>query len=276
MPSIGRFRYLEAPAGLRPATAGQVPGDVRPRGVLVLIHAFPLDARMWEPQLALADRGWRVIAPHLRQFDAPNQDPPARTIDDFAGDVIDLLDALQIPQAVIGGLSIGGYIALAIFRHAPRYVRALVLADSRAEADTPEGVAGRKRMLALVRDRGPSAVIDELLPRLLGRTTGTSRPDVLARVRSLASAASADAIAGAVAALMTRPDSSGMLSTIHCPTLVMVGDEDVITPPALSDAIHAAIRGSELIRILEAGHLANLERPEAFNHALAQFLDHRV
>ena len=104
---------------------------------------------MWEPQLVLAAHGWRVIAPHLRGFDGGPADPPATSIDDYAGDVIDLLDALHIDDAVIGGLSMGGYVAFALFRHAPRYFRGMVLADTRSQADTPEGVEGRKRMLQL-------------------------------------------------------------------------------------------------------------------------------
>ena len=244
--------------------------------MLVLIHAFPLNARMWEPQLAIAERGWRVIAPHLRQFDGGAQDPSATSVDDFAGDIIDLLDALHIQEAVIGGLSMGGYVSLAICRHAPRYVQGLVIADSRAEADTPEGTASRKKMLALVAAKGPSAVVDEMLPKLVGSTTMASRPDVVERVRSLALTSSTEAISGAITALMMRPDSTPTLAKIHVPTLIIAGAEDVITPPALSEKMHNAMPGSELVLIPEAGHLSSLERPDVFNDTLANFLDHRV
>ena len=266
MPNIGRLRYLEA----APASAD------RPRGTLLLLHAFPLNARMWEGQLALARTGWRVIAPQLRGFDGGSGEPPAASVDDYAGDVIDLLDALHVKQAVVGGLSMGGYVAFAMLRHAARYVQGLILADTRAQADTPEGVAGRARMLQLVQDKGPSAVADEMIPKLLGETTRTTRPAVTEQVRSLALASSADAIAGAVRALMTRPDSTPLLSTIHVPTLIVVGDEDTVTPPAASDEMHRAIAGSELVRIAQAGHLSNLEQPDMFTAALAAFLSHRV
>ena len=266
MPSVGRLRYVEA-----------LPrGAARPRGALVLIHAFPLNARMWEPQLTMADRGWRVIAPHLRQFDEGAQDPPAVSIDDYAGDVIDLLDALHIHEAVIGGLSMGGYVALAMFRHAPRYFQGVVLADTRGEADTPEGAAGRRRMLALAAEKGASAIADEMLPKLVGPTTQDSRPDVADRVRSLALTSSTSAISGALTALMTRPDSTPLLGSIHCPALIIVGSEDAVTPPALSENLHARIPGSELAVIDRAGHLSSLERPDAFNAVLANFLDLRV
>jgi 3-oxoadipate enol-lactonase len=267
VPNAGRLRYLEALPSSRAA---------RRRGALVLLHAFPLNARMWEPQFALAEHGWRVVAPQLRGFDDGEQDPAASSIDDFAADVIDLLDALHIDEAVIGGLSMGGYVALALFRHAPRYFQGLVLADTRVDADTPEAVEGRMRMLALVRAKGPSAVADQMLPKLLGATTRATRPDIVERVRSLALSNSADAIAGAVTALMTRPDSTALLPAIHCPALILVGAEDIVTPPALSETLHNGIGGSELTVVPQAGHLSSIERPAAFNDALARFLDHRV
>jgi 3-oxoadipate enol-lactonase len=266
VPAIGRLRYLEA----TPAAAG------RPRGVLVLLHAFPLNARMWEGQLALADRGWRVIAPQLRGFDGATLDPPAASIDDYAGDIIDLLDALHIHEAVVGGLSMGGYVAFAMFRHAARYFQGLILADTRSQADTPEGLEGRTRMLQLVHDRGPAAVADEMLPKLLGETTRMKRRDVVERARSLVMSSSAVAIDGAIRALMTRPDSTPLLSTMHVPTLILVGAEDTVTPPVAAEEMHRGIGGSELIVIPDAGHLTNLEQPELFNGALARFLDHRV
>ena len=198
------------------------------------------------------------------------------SIDDYAGDVIDLLDALHIHDAVVGGLSMGGYVAFALLRHASRYVRGLILADTKAQADTPEGVEGRKRMIELVGAKGPAAVADEMLPKLLGETTRRTRPAVVEQVRSLATSSSAEAIAGALRALMTRPDSTPQLASIHVPTLIVVGDEDTVTPPSAAAEMHRAIAGSELVTIPEAGHLTNLEQPDAFDAALARFLDHRV
>jgi pimeloyl-ACP methyl ester carboxylesterase len=230
---------------------------------------------MWEPQLALANGGWRVIAPHLRGFDGGTGEP-ARSVDDYAGDVIDLLDALQIPEAVIGGLSLGGYVTFAMFRHAPRYFRGMVLADTRSQADTPEGVKGRHKMLDLVRDKGPAAIADEMIPKLLGETTRREQPDLAERTRSLILASSSEAIGGAVSALMTRPDSTPLLGSIHCPTLILVGEEDTLTPPALSHEMQQAIAGSEAVTIPRAGHLSSLEQPEAFNAAVARFLSLRV
>ncbi|MCU1381522.1 MAG: hypothetical protein JWL71_219 [Acidobacteria bacterium] len=266
MPNIGRLRYVDAPAS----------STERPRGTLVLLHAFPLNARMWEAQLALADSGWHVIAPQLRGFDGGAADPPATSVDDYAGDVIDLLDALHVTQAAVVGLSMGGYVAFALLRLAARYVQALVLADTRSQADTPEGIAGRMRLLQLLEDHGPSAVAEEMVPKLLGQTSLTTRPAVEAYVRSLALASSTEAIAGALRALMTRPDATPLLAAIHVPTLIIVGEEDTVTPPAASEQMQQAIAGSELVRIPQAGHLSNLERPDVFTAALAGFLSHRV
>src|SRR5204862_740687 len=121
-----------------------------PPGALPLTHSFPLNAHMFEAQLAMAERGWHVVVPQLRRFDGGDGDPPASTIDDFAADVIDLADALHLEDAVIGGVSMGGYVAFAMFRHAPRYFQGIVLADTKAPGDTPEAVDGRKKMLDLV------------------------------------------------------------------------------------------------------------------------------
>jgi pimeloyl-ACP methyl ester carboxylesterase len=231
---------------------------------------------MWEPQLTLAEHGWRVLAPHYRGMDGGIQDPPAASIDDYAGDVIDLLDSLHVEDAVIGGLSLGGYVAFALFRHAPRYFRGIVLADTRSPADPPEAAEGRTRLLSAVRDQGPSAVADEMVPRLLGETTRAERPDIVERVRTLILSNPATAIAGAITAIMTRPDSTPLLSSIHCPTLILVGDQDALTPPAMSRDMQRGIAGSELVVVPKAGHLSSLEQPSAFNAALARFLEHRL
>jgi pimeloyl-ACP methyl ester carboxylesterase len=252
------------------------PAGVRSRGVLVLLHAFPLNARMWEPQLALAAGGWRVLAPHVRGVDRGETDPGPVSMDDYAGEVVDLLDSLHVPEAVLCGLSMGGYAALAVVRLAPRYVQGLVLADTRAEPDTTDAIAGRRRMQALAREKGPSAVADEMLPKLLGETTRAGRPEIAARARSLVLANSGEAIASMLEALMSRADSTPTLATIRCPTLVLVGEEDTVTPRPLSESLRRQIAGAELVVVPGAGHLSSLEQPDAFNDAVAAFLAHRV
>jgi len=268
MRRIGRLRFVDVPP---PVAAAQ-----RPTGTLVLLHGFPLSPAMWEPQHALSERGWRIVIPELRGFGDGAQDPPTTSIDDYAGDTIDLLDALHVEQAVIAGLSMGGYIAFALFRHAPRYFRGLVLADTRAEPDPPAAVEGRKRMQQMTRDRGQQAVADELIPKLVAEATMRSNPEVAQRLRQMILDNSVDSIVGALTALMTRPDSGPTLSGIHCPTLVIVGQADALTPPSFSEAMCRAIGGAELAVVPSAGHMSNMEQPVVFNDALARFLDHRV
>jgi pimeloyl-ACP methyl ester carboxylesterase len=262
VPALGRLRYLEA-----------LPhANTRARGTLLLIHGFPLNSRMWEGQLdAAAARGWRVLAPDLTVVAKADA-----TVDDFAGVAIDLMDGLHIEGAVVGGLSMGGYVTFALVRHAARYVRGLILADTRSQADTPEGVEGRKKMLQLLKDQGPSAIADQMIPKLIGETTKQTRPQAADLLRAIIMANPAEAIGGAINALMTRPDATPLLASIHVPTLVIVGAEDTLTPPPLSEQMHAGIAGSQLEVIEGAGHMTNIEKPNAFNAALASFLDHRV
>jgi pimeloyl-ACP methyl ester carboxylesterase len=231
---------------------------------------------MWEPQFTLAELGWHVLAPQFRGFDGGSSDPPAASVDDYAADVVDLLDALHIQDAVVAGLSMGGYVAFALFRLAPRYIRGLILADTRSQADAPEGRVGRQQMLQRLAELGPPAVADEMLPKLLGQSTLARRPEVVDLVRRLALANSSEAIAGAIRVLMTRPDSTPLLGGIHCPTLVLVGDEDTITPRVRAEELQRGIAGAELAVIAGAGHLPNLEQAEAFNGALGRFLTHRI
>jgi 3-oxoadipate enol-lactonase len=233
---------------------------------------------MWEGQLTFAAGGWHVIAPHMRGADSGLNDRPtaAVTMDDFAADVVDLLDALHVEDAVICGLSMGGYLALALMRLAPTYARGLILADTKSQADTPEALEARRGMLSLVETQGVAAVADAMIPKLLGATTRAERPQVEERVRSLINANSSESVAGAVRALMSRRDSTPMLASIRTPTLVIVGDDDAVTPPANAEQLHTAIPGAELVRIPHSGHLSNLEQPDQFNAAVARFLDHRV
>jgi pimeloyl-ACP methyl ester carboxylesterase len=242
-----------------------------------LIHGFPLNPSMWDPQLALAERGWRVIVPELRGFGDGTSDPPTTSIDDYAGDVIDLLDKLDIKKdAVVCGLSMGGYTAFAMFKHAASYFRGLVLADTKSQGDTAEAVTGRKNMQQLAREKGAVAIADALLPKLLCEATLKNKPDVVEHLRKQITSSSVDSIVGALTALMTRPDVTPVLPSIRIPVQIIVGAEDAITPPALSEQMHKDIPGSELVVIPGAGHMSNMEQPAAFNDALGRFLDKRV
>jgi pimeloyl-ACP methyl ester carboxylesterase len=249
------------------------PGD-RAARVLVLVHAFPLGAGMWEGQAKALPAGWRLIAPDMRGFGGsslPNPDTTP-TIDDYADDVTDVLRELGIQAPVIGGLSMGGYITFAVLRRHPSLARAVVLADTRASADTLEGRANRRSMLAIVEREGPSGVARDMMPKLLGRTSRDTRPDVEPLVRRLIKQQSPHAIRAAILRMMDRPDSFATLQTVTVPTLVVAGEEDTLTPVDDSRKMHAALANAELVIIPAAGHLANLEAPGAFNSALSGFL----
>jgi pimeloyl-ACP methyl ester carboxylesterase len=231
---------------------------------------------MWEPQFDVF-AGWRVIAPDTRGFrgpDGPSVGPPGEpTMDDLATDVEQVLDALDVPDAVIGGCSMGGYMALALLRRAPRRFRGLVLTNTKASADSDEAKEGRRKMRALVAEGGPAAVADDMLPKLLGETTHREKPEVVSRVRTLIEANSREAIHGAIGAMLTRPDSRPLLATVSCPTLILAGEEDTLIPTAASEEMHRAIHGSSLVMLPRCGHLASLEQPEPFNRALGRFLE---
>jgi pimeloyl-ACP methyl ester carboxylesterase len=249
------------------------PGDHAAR-VLVLVHAFPLGAAMWEGQAKSLPSGWRLIAPDMRGFGGSTlADSDANpSIDDYADDVIDLLRELGVSSPVLGGLSMGGYVTFAVLRRAPALAHAVFLADTRAGADTPEGRANRRSMLALVDREGPSGVARDMMPRLLGKTSLETRPDVEPIVRRLIKQQSSHAIRGAIVRMMERPDSMATLPAVSVPMLILVGDEDTLTPVEDARRMHAAQPKAELVTIPTAGHLTNLETPDAFNAALSGFL----
>jgi 3-oxoadipate enol-lactonase len=269
MTSCSRLRYLEAPARATPASGS---GEAGAR-TLVLLHAFPLGARMWEPQHVMAAHGWRVVMPQFRGFDCTKPDPPdASSLEDYAGDIADLLDTLAVSEAVFAGVSMGGYVAFELYRHAPELFRGLVLADTRAEADSPEARANRTRMITIAANEGAAAIADEMVPKLLGETTRRTQPSVEARVRAMILANQPSPLQAALRAMMTRHDSTPLLRSISVPTLIIVGEEDTLTPPPASASMAAAIPHAELVHIPLAGHLSSLEQPQAFNTAVLGFL----
>jgi pimeloyl-ACP methyl ester carboxylesterase len=251
------FRYLEGGAGWP----------------VVLVHAFPLNAEMWRPQLRRVPAGFRFIAPDLRFFGESGGDAAELpTVEDYAADIVDLLDALEIERAVIGGLSMGGYVTFALFRAAPERFAGVVLADTRPQADTPAGRDARRAMTELVRSQGVGAVAEQMLPKLLGDTTRRENPGIADLVRQVIVGNSPNAIEGALNAMRHRPDSTPDLARITCPTLVVVGEEDGLTPVADSQALHEAISRSHLVVIPGAGHLSSVEDADGFSRALEDFL----
>ena len=249
------------------------PGDTTRRTVL-LLHAFPIGASLWEPQLRNVPAGWRLITPDLRGFGGSTElDTISNaSMADYAQDMVDLMDELGVKRAVIGGASMGGYAALALLQAAGNRVDGLVLANTRAGADSPESRANRRNMLALLDREGPSGVSRDMMPRLLGKTTQETNPEIEAFVRRLIKQQSPTAIRTAIHRMMHRPDSTPLLPAIKVPTLVITGDEDALIPVDESRAMAKAVPGATLVIVPRAGHLANLEQPDAFNHALHEFL----
>ena len=245
-------------------------GDGRP---VVLLHAFPLNSGQWEQQVDALSGRFRLIVPDLKGFggsDAP-EDASSYSMDDYADSVAGLLDELGVQRVTLVGLSMGGYIAFAFLRRHRDRVEALVLADTRAEADPPEGKEKRSKQQEMVRGEGTSGLIDALTGALISEATLNSKPDVVDRLRKLMDNPPAGFVGG-LEAMKTRPDSSGELSAIDVPTLVVVGEKDGVTPPDAARTIHNGVGNSEMIVIPGVGHLSNLEAPEDFTAALEKFL----
>jgi pimeloyl-ACP methyl ester carboxylesterase len=238
---------------------------------VVFVHGFPHNRTLWSPQVnALVDRA-RCIAPDLRGFGETTAAAPF-TMDQYADDIAALMDVARVDRAVIAGLSMGGYVAFAFWRRHRERVRALVLSDTRAGADSGEGRRKRKEMIALVRERGSGAVADAMIGGMVGKSTREKSPEIGDAAHSMMASAPVDGVVGALQAMMERPDSTPTLPTIDVPTLVVAGEEDALIPVSEARALNAAIRGSRLEVIAGAGHVSNMERPAAFNHVLSEFL----
>ncbi|MDQ3068212.1 MAG: alpha/beta hydrolase [Acidobacteriota bacterium] len=239
---------------------------------VILLHPFPLHANYWAPQLAAAPLGWQLLATDLRGFGTQGAgDQPARSLDDYAEDVFAMMDARGLKRAVIAGVSLGGYVAFAMLRQSPARIRALVLANTRMEADVPEAIAARTEMLRLIADEGSAGVARDM-PKLLGAGTERAQPALVARVRAMIEDAPAEGMAAAVRAMMARPDSRQALAAFRGAIQIISGDEDALTPPPLQEAMRAAAPQARLDVIAGAGHLASLEQPQAFNALLQRFL----
>jgi pimeloyl-ACP methyl ester carboxylesterase len=239
---------------------------------VVLLHAFPLSAEMWAAQLERVPRGWRMIAPDYRGFGGSSLDGAEVGMNGYARDVFDLMNALDIERAVIGGLSMGGYVTFACFRLQPERCAGLILADTRSTPDTDEGRRARRQLIASVRAKGVKAIAVDLAAKLVGETTRRERQDVLLDVQRRIESQKAEGIEAAAVALIKRPDSTRNLSDIRCPTLIVVGEEDTVTPVADSEALNRGIAGSELVRLPKVGHLSNLEAPEEFSTTISAWL----
>lgn len=249
--------------------------DVGPGPVVVLLHGFPFDHQMWNEQKTAIGALYRVITPDLRGHGS-SMAPPERVyhVDTMADDVIETIEAIGIEGPVLlGGLSMGGYVALSIAVRFPTRIRGLLLFDTRAAADTPEARENRLKLAAQVEEAGNATpVVDGMLPRLFSPTTRRQQPILVETMAEHMMRTAPRSVAATLRGLAERPDRTDSLPGIAVPTLVVVGADDEITPPAEARAMAAAIPGARLVAIPGAGHMAPLEQPGPVNQAILAFL----
>ncbi len=237
---------------------------------LLLVHAFPLNSAMWEPQIAAFRDHMRILVPDLRGFGKSELGQAPAALDSYADDLIALLDHVRLDRVAVCGLSMGGYISFALLRKAPERIAALILADTRAGADSDEGHAGRLVNAKKAEDEGVLAVGEPMLGKLIAPTAPESLREQL---RTIMGNNRPEGVAAALRSMAARPDSTKLLDTIKVPTLIIVGSEDLLTPPAESETMHNAIKNSKLVQITGVGHLSNLEAAETFNQAVLDFMN---
>jgi pimeloyl-ACP methyl ester carboxylesterase len=237
---------------------------------VLFIHGFPFDHQMWRHQVAALSR-WRCIAPDLLGAGtrAGPASPDEYSMSVYADDLIGQLDQLKIEDAVVCGLSMGGYIIFELLRRVPKRVRAVVLCHTKTSADTPEARGGRDELAARAQQEGAVAVARALVPKLLARTTAAA---ITRDVTAMIERQPVSGIVGALHALRDRPDSTPLLPQIRIPVLVIAGDDDQIAPAAGMEEMARAIPGARFVLIRGSGHLSPLEQPGAFNDALSAFL----
>jgi len=239
---------------------------------VVFLHGFPFNRSMWREQVELLAPYFRVIAPDLRGHGQTSVTAGAITMEVMAQDVIALMDALEISAAAFCGLSMGGYVTLALCRQYPARARALVLADTRAVADTEEGKQIREQQAQKVLHEGMASSVDSMLAKLLMPQTIEDRPEVVARVREMILNTDPAGAAAAQHGMAQRRDQTDLLPQISVPTLIICGESDQLTPVAESQTMHRLIPGSHLEIIAGAAHMSNFEQPVRFNDLLSSFL----
>ena len=242
---------------------------------IVLLHGYTLDRSFWDPQVRALRRRYRVIVPDLRGFGAARDqvtEPDGTTMDLLADDLARLLDARGLDQVVLGGLSLGSYLAYAFLRRHPGRLGGLILFSTTAAADTDETRAARMELAKRVEGDGIGVLPEAMLPRLLGPTSLEQRPELVERVRALIVEQDPAGVVTAEHCLAARPDSFGDLGAVAVPTLVISGAEDMVTGPDQGRAVASAIRDARFVLVEGAGHLVNLEQPEQVNEALLNFI----
>ncbi len=250
-------------------TAVDIQGDGR---AILFVHGFPLDRTLWRHLIATLS-GWQRIAPDLRGMGLSDAPDDGYTMTDYADDLAALLDALRIEQAVVCGLSMGGYVGFEMFRRHRDRVAALILVNTRAEPDDETANRGRDNMIALVEQDGAGTLADVMIPKLLGPSSMAAMPRVIEHLRTMITASPGRGLIGALTAMRGRQDSTPLLPTIDVPTLVVAGRDDQLIPTSTTQSIANAIPGAQFTLIPEAGHVAPLEQPVAVSRVVGEFLE---
>ncbi len=243
---------------------------------VIFLHAFPLNRTMWDGDIAglLNEQRYRLVSLDWRGFgesDAPGEGEIA-TMDLLAGDVVALMDHLGIEQAVLCGLSMGGYVAFACLRHFPQRIAGLILADTRPGADPPDRQANREEVARIAETQGSAAIADLQLPRLISDYTREHEPQLETRIRQMINSATQSGIAAASRGMARRADASDLLAGNTCPMLVIAGQDDALIPLSETQSYVERISGAQCVIIPNAGHLSNLEQPDVFLDAVSNFL----
>ncbi|MCD1259949.1 alpha/beta fold hydrolase [Paenibacillus athensensis] len=239
---------------------------------VLLLHGFPLDHRMWTYQTELLAQQYRVIVPDLPGMGRSGVPGELMSMERYADDVLALLDRLGVQRAVLGGFSMGGYLAFALLRKAPERFVGLLLANTRAEADAAAGRKGRMQMAAALYEHGAAAARDAMLPKLLAESTRRERPELAEELAGIMGGMPAEGLVQASLAMAFRREAVSLLGELTLPTLVVAGEHDAIAPPDEMRAMAERIRGAAFHVVAGAAHLAPLEQPEAFNRLLAPFV----
>jgi pimeloyl-ACP methyl ester carboxylesterase len=236
---------------------------------LLLIHGFPLDRTLWRTQIAGLSQIFRVIAPDLRGFGQSSQtDGEAISMDQYAAELKSLLDSVNVKQAVVGGISMGGYIALAFYAQYADRVKGLILANTRAVPDSEDARRARLANAQKVSEAGPGFLVENMAPVMLGPA---AKPEIEIAVRSMMARQRATGIMSALRGMAIRPDRTALLRFATVPVLIISGSHDALIPSGDSEAMHALIPDSRLVIIPDAGHLSNLDKADAFNHVVREF-----
>lgn len=240
---------------------------------LVLLHPFPANHKFWKPAAPLLSSRYQLITPDLRGHGASGIGVGPATMEKHAADLLRVCEAAGVQRAIFMGVSIGGYVMFEFWRRYRERVQTLILCDTRAQADTPEGRASRLKAADDVLKRGPAMFLDEMVQKLLGATTKARRPDLVSTARAMLGEMTPAGIAAVQRGMAERPDSVPTLKTISVPVLIMVGEEDTLTPVSDAELMRTHIKESRLATVPKAGHFAPFEQHEVVVGMVRRFLE---